>query len=155
MRVISFDISMYYMAFRPRSHSKGAFFFLSFCPVVYTIPYRSFGSFKGLICIRRVSGVGDAKSPAIPEIWLSPRPFFSPPSYPILYTASTIIMPYMCTWEILVSKGWDTIIVMAPSSCRAHWILIVFPEEQKLVYDVYNNNIWIDRGCCWKKIYLR
>jgi hypothetical protein len=40
---------------------------------------------KGLICIRCVSGVGDAKSSAMSEIWLSPGPFF--PSSTILYNS--------------------------------------------------------------------
>lgn len=85
---------------------------------------------KGLICIRCVSGVGDAKSPAMSEIWLSPGPFFF--QAPRYYTVASSIL---CMEELAVWR-WRkkrTIIVMAS---WAQCILIVFPE-QKLIC-VYN-----------------
>jgi hypothetical protein len=119
--ILLFDISMYYGISSTSAFKSRRLFF----------PYLSF-LLKGLICIRRVSGVGDAKSPAMPEIWLSPGPFFKLSD--IIQQALSYIYMYREVEE-LARKGrrGGTIIVMAS---WAHWILIVFPE-QKLMY-VYN-----------------
>lgn len=139
-------------AFRPRPHSKDAF--LSLVLSFSHISHHFILFLKGLICIRRVSGVGDAKSPAMPEIWLSPGPFFFLFQALQYYTAATagvcVCVLYTRIYEEELArtrrKG-GTIIVMAS---WAHWILIVFPEQKPACMYIIRNG----RGMKKKK-YLR